>query len=124
MSGVESRLRWKGDEVLDAVRGATADGMLVALEFLLTEANATVPLDERTLEASGTAVIDESELEGAVYYDTPYAVRQHEDMSYRHAPGRHAKWLELAGIRNQRRMAAIVATQVRRRIARGGDGRA
>lgn len=123
-AGLTSRLEWHGDRVLDEVREATADGMLVALEFLLTEANQGVPIDEHMLEASGVATIDERKLEGAVSYDTPYAVRQHEDMTFRHAPGRHAKWLELAALRNQRNMANIVATQIRRRVAQGGDGRA
>ena len=29
-----------------------------------------------------------------VSYDTPYALKQHEDTRLRHAPGRRAKWLE------------------------------
>jgi len=29
-----------------------------------------------------------------VAYDTPYAVRQHEDTRLRHDAGRRAKWLE------------------------------
>ena len=31
----------------------------------------------------------------SIYYDTPYAARQHEDTSLNHDPGRRAKWLEL-----------------------------
>ena len=30
----------------------------------------------------------------AVSYDTPYAIRQHEDLSYKHDAGRKAKYLE------------------------------
>ena len=29
-----------------------------------------------------------------MFYDTPYAVVQHEDMTFNHKPGRKAKYLE------------------------------
>jgi len=67
-----------------------------AAEFLLGEANRHVPLEESTLEKSGKASADESTLTAAVSYDTPYARRQHEDVTLRHADGRTAKWLQNA----------------------------
>ena len=33
--------------------------------------------------------------QGAVFYDTDYAIRQHEELNYRHAEGRTAKYLEI-----------------------------
>lgn len=70
---------------LDAVSDST--------EFLLQSANRTVPIEEDTLERSGVATVD-GQGKGAVSYDAPYAVRQHEDTRLHHDSGRRAKWLE------------------------------
>lgn len=72
-------------------RGAER-GVRLAVEHLLTEANKSVPHDEGTLERSGEATVDGTR--GAVSYDTPYAVRQHEDMSVGHPGKGKPKWLE------------------------------
>lgn len=109
---------WNGPQVSDKLRDGAAAGLLVAMEFLLTEANVGVPLDEGTLERSGVAQADRSTLRGIVSYDTPYAVRQHEDLTARHAPGRHAKWLELALLRNKQTLPRLVQRQMR--LATGG----
>jgi hypothetical protein len=68
----------------------------MAAEFLLEQANRSVPLEESTLEKSGKASADPSTLTGAVSYDAPYARRQHEDVTIRHASGRRSKWLQNA----------------------------
>lgn len=69
-------------------------GLTLATEHVLTEANKAVPHDEGTLERSGSADVDTNGLRGAVSYDTPYAVRQHEDMTLSHDGKGQAKWLE------------------------------
>jgi hypothetical protein len=112
----KATLDWHGPKVERVLRAAAADAVLVVCEYLLTESNAQVPLDEGVLERSGVATVDEAALKGAVSYDTPYAVRQHEDMSFRHAPGRNAKFLELAFLRNRRRAGMLLAEQIRRRV--------
>lgn len=61
-------------------------------EFVLEEANRTVPLEEGTLQRSGEVAHDG--LKATISYDTPYARRQHEDTRNRHDSGRRAKWLE------------------------------
>jgi hypothetical protein len=61
-------------------------------QYILQEANKTIPIDQGTLQRSGQVTV--GDLEVVVSYDTPYAVRQHEDTRLRHAPGRRAKWLE------------------------------
>jgi len=104
---------WNGPEVSDKLRDGAATGLLIAMEYLLSEANVGVPLDEGILERSGVAQVDRSTLHGIVSYDTPYAVRQHEDLTARHAPGRHAKWLELALQRNRANLPRIVQKQIR-----------
>lgn len=77
------------------VHDAAGDGLFDAAEYLLEEANRTVPLEETILEGSGFADIDYDALEAAVSYDTPYAARQHEETGWAHDSGRRAKWLEL-----------------------------
>ncbi|MDQ7794147.1 MAG: HK97 gp10 family phage protein [bacterium] len=77
---------------------ALADGG----EFVLTESQTEIPHASGTMQRTGTVVV--AEREGAVYvsYSTPYAIRQHEDLTLRHpdprnplsTPGRKAKFLE------------------------------
>ena len=86
-------------------------GVRVAVEFLLTEANKHVPHDEGTLERSGQASVDGTR--GAVSYDTPYAVRQHEDMSMRHDGKGEAKWLETTFGRERQTVAGLIAQAIR-----------
>ena len=88
-------LRWYGDEVKRDMAAIAADALFDAAEFVLEEANRTVPIDEGTLQRSGATDVDRQALVAVVSYDTPYAARQHEEMTYRHAAGRRAKWLEL-----------------------------
>lgn len=79
-------------ELARVTRAAVSD----ATEYLLETANRTAPIEEGTLIGSGTATVeqDPTTTRGVVAYDTPYAVRQHEDTRLRHDAGRRAKWLE------------------------------
>ena len=63
-----------------------------ALEYILHESNKIVPLEEGTLQRSGIA--ESSGLKGTVSYDTPYAIRQHEDRTLSHDHNRQPKYLE------------------------------
>ncbi|WP_329622921.1 minor capsid protein [Streptomyces sp. NBC_01255] len=73
-------------------RRLAGEGLQRGLEHVLAEARKIVPLDEGTLERSGRVVRDG--LNGAVVFDTIYAVRQHEELTWKHLPGRTAKYLE------------------------------
>jgi hypothetical protein len=88
-----TRLQWEGNR-LWTTRGRrlASEGLRRALEHVLSESRKQVPLDEGTLERSSRVDVDG--LEGAVSYDTVYAVRQHEELTWRHLPGRKAKYLE------------------------------
>jgi hypothetical protein len=68
------------------------EGLQKGLEHVLAEARKLVPLDEGPLERSGRVVRDG--LNGAVTFDTVYARRQHEELTWKHLPGRQAKYLE------------------------------
>lgn len=75
-------------------RKQAARGLLMGAEYLLAETIPYVPIEEGTLQRSGVATVDPGQLEAAVAFDTPYAVRQHEELDYHHDPGREAKFLE------------------------------
>lgn len=80
----------------DVLNGSANRGVALAAEHLLGESNKNVPHEEGTLERSGTVSTDPANFTAAVSYDTPYAARQHEDMTLRHNKGRTAKFLENA----------------------------
>lgn len=82
--------------IAPAVRKAAARGAAIAAEHVLGESNKKAPIEESTLIRSGTVSTDPENLKAAVSYDTPYAVKQHEDMGLRHDAGREAKYLENA----------------------------
>lgn len=100
--------------VLGNIDAGAENGLREAVEFLLTEANKSVPHEDGTLERSGQASV--AGTRGAVSYDTPYAVRQHEDMGLRHDGKGRAKWLETTLGRERPTVAKIVATAIRKRM--------
>jgi hypothetical protein len=88
-----ARLTWQGRTLFGSrFRRVASAGLTRALEHTLGEADKLVPLREGTLERSGKVIVND--LEGAISYDTVYALRQHEELSWRHLPGRQAKYLE------------------------------
>ena len=95
-------------------RRRAARGVQLAAEHVLAESKKEVPLEEGTLERSGTASADEATRTGAVSYDTVYARGQHEELTWRHAPGRKAKYLEDPMNRERERVAQIIAAEIRR----------
>lgn len=108
------RMTWNGRRMWTRTgRRRAAGGLQQALEHVLNESNKIVPLDEGTLQRSGTTSINATTLTGTVSYDTPYAVRQHEEVTWRHAPGRQAKYLETAVNSNQREIARIMQSAIR-----------
>lgn len=81
--------------ILKSHKGA-ARGLALASEHLYGVAQSMAPIEEGILEKSGGPSVDEKNLRAAVTFDTPYAVKQHEDMTARHDSGRSAKYLEKA----------------------------
>ena len=96
--------------------GAIERALTDAAEHLLEQANRTVPIEEGTLKRSGVVSVDRERLEAAVSYDTPYAVRQHEDTRLRHNDGRRAKWLERTFAERGDAVAAYIVDQLRRAL--------
>lgn len=111
-----ARLTWNGPAIVGQIRDEAARGLFLAGEHILGEADKQVPLDEATLQRSGTVSVDEGSLTAAVSYDTVYAVPQHERLDYRHLPGRKAKFLE-DPLRDEADTAGeIIAATIRRAI--------
>lgn len=116
--GQQYRMNWGGRRIwTNSGRQRASNGVRLGLEHVLAESNKIVPLDEGPLQRSGKVDVDG--LDGTISYDTPYAVRQHEDLTYRHAPGRQAKYLETAMNTNREEVKRIIARELRSWL-RGG----
>ena len=108
--------RWTVDRsqfVKAAVRAAAAQGLSDGAELILEETVRTIPIEEATLARSGTTSLDAARLRATVAFDTPYAVRQHEDLTLRHDPGRRAKFLELTMAEQARKVGQVIQTRVK-----------
>lgn len=109
-------LDWHGEKVGFIVEESAFKGLQQGAEHLLQVSRTRVPLEEGTLERSGVASADRSSLTAAVSYDTVYACRQHEELTWRHAPGRTAKYLEGPANEEHETIGEIIAAAIRRRI--------
>lgn len=90
------RIRGSLDKALikEMTEYGTKQGLWDALDILAKESKQQVPLDQGTLRSSCEVSVSDDGTEGAVSYDTPYAVVQHENTWYQHQRGRKAKYLE------------------------------
>lgn len=108
--------KWDGAAIAEAAKAAARRGLALGAEHILAESRKLVPHEEGTLERSGVAAVDEAKLLAVVSYDTPYAVRQHEDLGARHDDGRSAKFLEGPMQREGAVAMEIVAAEIRRAL--------
>lgn len=107
-----SHLQWEGRRIFGSrFQRMVSEGIARALEHTLGVATALVPLDEGPLQRSGKVIVNG--LNGSISYDTPYAIVQHEDLSFRHAPGRQAKYLEQPMNTERETMLALSAVGFR-----------
>jgi hypothetical protein len=108
--------RWDGEAIAEKMIAAAARGLNILGEHVLNLSNDRIPLDEGTLERSGVVNVDEQTLEANITYDTPYARRQHEDLTLRHPNGRRAKFLESAWRESSHLAPQIIGNQIRRAL--------
>ncbi|MGC5398082.1 hypothetical protein ACPXCP_20400 [Streptomyces sp. DT20] len=111
-----AHLSWNGEAVLSSTREGAVRGLRLGAEHVLQVSRGRAPIEEGTLERSGTATVDEEALTAAIAYDSPYAVRQHEEMDYRHDAGRTAKYLEQPLAEEADTVRDIIAAQLRRSL--------
>lgn len=105
-------IRWFGDRIKRETDLAVDRALDDAAEFLLEDANRTIPHLTGFMAGTG-ATSDLGEHRRAVFYDTPYAVRQHEDTRLRHAPGRRARWLALTFQENGDKVRDFLASRIK-----------
>lgn len=111
-----TRLDWNGVAVTARERAGGAAGLELATEHLLGVSNGRVPLEEATLMRSGVASVDTEGMRGAVSYDTVYARRQHEELGWRHAQGRTAKYLEGPLLEESETLQGLIAAAIRKAL--------
>ena len=105
-----------GTDPVPIMRSGAARGVGLATEYVLGEARKLVPHERGDLERSGRATVEESSsggVTGAVSFDTPYAVVQHERTDYRHKKGRRAKYLETPLNASKNRVNEIIAAAIK-----------
>ncbi|WP_067565805.1 minor capsid protein [Nocardia acidivorans] len=107
-------MRWDGRQIAASASTGLNEGLFQAAEVLLAQANSLVPIEEGHLQNSGVAEVRDGK--GRVGFNTPYALRQHEDLTYRHPNGRSAKYLEKPLNQFGPELEAIVAAAVTRWI--------
>ena len=121
---MSSKLRWFGDKAKAAVLIAGMQALSEGGELVLTESQEEVPHATGTLQRSGTVTKVPSEFAVYISYNTPYAVRQHEDLSLRHpdprnpisTPGRKAKYLEDPFNRLKRKVLRLVELRIKKAL--------
>ena len=102
-------IEWHGPDIRALLGDASMDGLELAAEHLLQVSSDRAPLEEGTLARSGEVSTDRSQLTAAVSYDTPYAVRQHEELTWHHDDGKTAKYLENPMVEEREVMLALAA---------------
>lgn len=105
----------KLQQARDIKLAAMLDGIERSGHHVLGVSNDHAPIEEGTLIRSGTVSskkLGGMKVRAAISYDTPYAVRQHEEMDYRHDAGRSAKFLENAMNSERKTVQKIIATRV------------
>lgn len=111
-----TRMNWDGPKVTAKTQQGAVRGLQRGTEHWLGASREIVPIDEGTLERSGVASVDAPSLTGAVSYDTPYAVRQHEELDWQHDEGRSAKYVEIPMNAERDTIGEIVAAEIRRSL--------
>ena len=105
---------WRIDKralVSAKVHRAAVNAVGDAAEYLQEMADRGIPLEEGTMERSGT--VDHDGLKATVSYDTPYVRRQHEDTRLRHDSGRRAKWLEKTFQEEKGKVKKYIAEEIK-----------
>lgn len=93
MKGAQIMIKLDKPLIKKVVKAGGRKAIWSALDYLAQQSKEQVPLDQGTLKASCAVDVNEDGTEGTVSYDTPYAVRWHEnDANFQR--GRKKKYLE------------------------------
>lgn len=97
-----------------AVDNASEEAVREVCDDLLSESRDEIPYDQGDLSNSGKVTVAASGqvVEGAVSFDTPYAVIQHEATDFQHQDGRKAHYLSDPTRANADRYVKYIAGKV------------
>ncbi|MEU4444896.1 hypothetical protein AB0K14_03215 [Actinosynnema sp. NPDC050801] len=109
------RIEWNGDQIDEAARRGAARGLGLGAEHVRGVSVDRAPLDTAALRDSATASHDADSLTAAVSYDTPYAARQHEELTWHHRTG-GPKFLESALASERDVVARLIQAQIRKAL--------
>jgi len=102
------------DQARRAVERGGSNGIGRAAGHLLDASTDVAPIESGSLiDSAGT---DQDRLDATVFYNEPYAIREHEDMDDRHDAGRRSKYLEQPLHAEADQMLALIADSLRREI--------
>jgi len=134
--------KWRIKEAVKIVEDVALKAIRTGAEAILTEAIDEAPVDTGTLRRSGTVTVGKlpdgekvykaaesgTEMkdafpnkigkEKAVYisFNTPYAIRQHEELDYEHPRGGKAKYLETPFNANKKKVIKYADKQIRKAL--------
>lgn len=69
----------------EQITKAAIKGMKITAQNILGESLKLVPIDSGTLQKSGNVKVNQDALTTTISYNTPYALKQHEDGSLDHS---------------------------------------
>lgn len=107
---------WNGAQASQQMRSGAAEGLADAAELVLAASREVVPIEEATLSRSGATDVDPVGLKATISYDTVYAARQHEELTWRHDPGRTAKYLERPHARTADQQKQLIAQALEKKL--------
>ncbi|GAA5104801.1 hypothetical protein [Haloechinothrix salitolerans] len=109
------RVEWNGKQVDAAAHAGAVRGLALGAEHVRAVSVDRAPLDTAALRNSATASHDADSLTAAVSYDTPYAARQHEELTWHHREG-GPKYLESALASEREVVARLIQAQIRKAL--------
>lgn len=114
-----------GDDLLRRLRDSGDDGLRLAAQAVLEEAQRNIPVGDPNVDPDPNVTLRDSgriEEHGdgfIISFNTPYAAKVHEDQRLKHPRGGQAKYLERALTTLAPTFERIVASRVEARMAKG-----
>lgn len=114
-NGIKIETEWKGYNAGEIARRGAAEGLARGAEHIRDVSVSRAPMDTTALRDSATASHDAGTLAAAVSFDTPYAVRQHEELDFQHPTG-EAKFLESTLASERDTVARLIQAEIRKAL--------
>lgn len=102
------------DATANQIIEAAQDGLASAGEFVRAEAVQQTPIDTGALQASAKVTREGDDV--IISFNTPYALKQHEELGYNHPNGGKAKYLEDPLNASVQEIENIIAERVDRKL--------